>query len=107
LAIPSVRYSRLSKLILLAAQSVEIKQALDKAMMVENAVIRTTAFSTHPASMKYRGIFKLHSRKRTPEGMYSLNYFTPAGVHTLDRALVIWLKRYSKKLEKKTGDRNG
>lgn len=92
LAVPS-RTPKLSKLILLALISADVKRILDEHYLDAFRYATTTAFSTHPVSMKYRGVFKLHTRKETAGG-YLLNYFAPFGDYPLKDALRIWEKRY-------------
>lgn len=96
LSVPSTNYPRLSKLILLAATSAEMRTALERRMIQEVRYNVTTAFSRHPSSMKYRGIFKLLSRKRQPDGVYVLNYYGPMGHYTLKEALTRWMKLHCK-----------
>ena len=92
LAVPS-RIIRLSKLILLALLSSEVKAILNEYYIESFQYVTTTAFSKNPVSMKYRGIFKLHSRKKLPGG-YLLNYFAPFGSYLLASSMEIWKKRY-------------
>jgi hypothetical protein len=51
----------------------------------------TTAFTDKPVSMKYRGVFDLHSRT---EGR--LNYLGEAGKWSLEDALTWWRKTQQK-----------
>lgn len=89
------RVPRLSKLVLLYLLSREVKQAVDARWLEEFGWVITTAFSSGPASMKYRGVFELHTRKKEGNG-YSLNYFAPFGVRDLAGAYKLWLKKYAK-----------
>ena len=96
LAVPSTE-KRLAKLVLLFAQSKEVKKLLDAAFKEDCQWVTTTAFSRNPVSMKYRGIYKLHKRL---EGQgaekYRLNYYAPLGQWTMREAYEIWLKKYRK-----------
>jgi hypothetical protein len=94
LAVPSCE-KRLAKLVLLCIQSREVKEILDLRYMENFAWACTTAFSKHPASMKYRGIFKLHKRKEVEAG-FMLNYFAPFQEHGIGQVLEIWRKKYKK-----------
>jgi hypothetical protein len=89
---------RLSKLILLCLLSKEIKEILNMKYVEDFGYAITTAFSNYPVSMKYRGIFKLHKRKKLDKG-YMLNYFAPFGEYMLFQALKIWKEKYNKKNE--------
>lgn len=93
LAISSGRYSRLSKLVLLAATSAEMRQDLERRTIKEVLYNVTTAFSRKPSSMKYRGIFKPLSRKEEG-GVYHINYYARMGDHTLQEAMESWCKKH-------------
>ena len=92
LAVPS-ETKKLAKLVLLALLSIDVKRIVDLHYIMDFYWLGTTAFSKHPASMKYRGLFKLHKRKET-EGGFLLNYYARLGGHTLGEALKIWKKKY-------------
>ncbi len=94
LAVPSTE-PRLAKLVLYALLSREIQDALREKYIQEFAWVCTTAFSRHPASMKYRGVFKLHRRQETENG-YLLNYFAPFSGLSLKESLAAWRKKYRK-----------
>ncbi|MFH1735911.1 MAG: hypothetical protein ABIE92_14490, partial [bacterium] len=51
------RAAKLSKLVAMLATSREVVQYIDKKRLARTEKIATTAFSNHPVSMKYRGIF--------------------------------------------------
>lgn len=85
---------KLSKLILLCLLSREVKEVLDLHYIEGFKWAITTAFSKHPVSMKYRGIFKLHKRKEVDNGNM-LNYYAPFGDYSISEALEIWKKRYN------------
>lgn len=95
LAVPSAE-PRLSKLVLLFAQSHEVKQLVDAHFKDDFRWTCTTAFCKGPVSMKYRGVYKLHKRLPGEGGMNRLNYFAPMGQWSLKEAYEIWLKKYRK-----------
>ena len=92
LAVRPTVYRRLSKLVLAVAVSTEMKAVLEQALNMPVATIGTTAFTDRPVSMKYRGLFDLHSKK---EG--SLNYLAQTGRWTLREGLEWWQKRHSQR----------
>jgi len=100
-AVSFTDYARLSKLVLYAALSSEGKMLAER---MSNRRIRnafTTAFSQNPVSMKYRGLFKLYSRKETPDDpqyTYMLNYISQMGRWTLDEGLKEWKRKHAKKV---------
>lgn len=93
-AIRPTKYSRLSKLVLAAALSIEVKKYLEYIFAMKFSTIATTAFTEKAVSMKYRGLFDLYSRK---EGM--LNYTAEAGRWSLREGLKWWLEKHSHKLK--------
>ncbi|MBA4543981.1 hypothetical protein H1164_13915 [Thermoactinomyces daqus] len=88
-----VRYKRLSKLILAAVLSTEVKLMIEQGINSRVQIIATTAFTDKPVSMKYRGLFWLQSRKENPS---RLNYWGNAGKWSLEEGLKWWLKKHSK-----------
>ncbi len=98
LAVPSNVENRLVKLVLHCMLSKEVKEILDLKYIEDFAWACTTAFSRHPASMKYRGLFKLHKRMEPKDGGrgYSLNYYAPFGAHSMSQVLEMWRKKYKK-----------
>lgn len=94
LAVPSVE-PRLAKLVLTCLLSREVREVLALKYTETFGWAVTTAFSQHPVSMKYRGLFKLHKRKDQPGG-YLLNYYAPFGSHNLSQVLDIWRKKHKK-----------
>jgi hypothetical protein len=92
LAVPS-ETKKLAKLVLLGITSRETKRVLDLHYIEDYGWVITTAFSKHPVSMKYRGQFKLHTRKAVKNG-YALNYYAAMGDHSLSEALALWKKKY-------------
>lgn len=97
LAVPSEAEPRLSKLVLMFIQSHEVKRLLEEKMPEDWAWAITTAFSLHPVSMKYRGIYKLHKRLDNPGSQgFRLNYYGKLGQWTLAEAYALWLKKFHK-----------
>jgi len=78
-------HRRLSKLILACAVSREVKDDLEQWLCGRIKTIGTTAFTDRPISMKYRGLFDVHSRS---EG--KVNYLGPAGRWGLKEGLAWW-----------------
>ena len=81
---PSI-YPRLSKLVLVATLSTEVKAVLEQSINRRVQTIGTTAFTKKPVSQKYRGIYTLYSRKES-----ALNYVADAGRWTLAEGLEWW-----------------
>ncbi len=71
--------------------STEVRDILEQKLAQKVRTIGTTAFTDKPVSMKYRGVFDLHSRK---EGR--LNYLGEAGKWSLEQALTWWHKTQQK-----------
>ena len=96
LAVPSVE-PRLAKLVLMLCQSHEVKQLIDETFKDDVRYAVTTAFSHHPVSMKYRGVYKLHKRLEDPDsGGYRLNYYGELGLWSLAEGYARWLKKIHK-----------
>lgn len=81
---------KLSKLIAMLATGREAMARWDRARMQRTKHVFTTAFTDQPASMKYRGIFKLHSKK---PGV--LNYSSEVRDQANDAIYRDWFKRYA------------
>ncbi|MCL6442558.1 MAG: hypothetical protein K6T83_03705 [Alicyclobacillus sp.] len=92
-AIRPTRYKRLSKLVLVAALSIEVRRLFEQASNMRCPNIGTTAFTDKAVSMKYRGLFELHSRKEKPA---RLNYVARMGRWTLREGYQWWLKNHAK-----------
>ncbi|MGE7191777.1 hypothetical protein [Lysinibacillus fusiformis] len=88
-----VRYKRLSKLVLAAVVSKEVKLLFEQVVNQRIRAMSTTAFTDKPVSMKYRGIFTLSSRKENPP---RLNYGGEAGRWTLKEAMKWWQNKHMK-----------
>ena len=95
LALPAKHVPRLSKLILMAALSEEVRISLNKKLTMEFGWIATTAFSPNPVSMKYRGVMKLHNR-REEGGRYAINYVAPFSGQSLQEQFQAWRSKYHK-----------
>lgn len=66
---------KLSKFVAMLATSKSFVRIMETKLVVKINSICTTAFSKNPASMKYRGIFELYSRKENEEkNGYILQY---------------------------------
>jgi hypothetical protein len=86
---------KLSALVLRAALSKESKLLAERFEHRRVRWAKTTAFTDKPVSMKYRGLFKLVSRKEDPPGHFALNYAAEMGEWTLQEALDAWRKTSS------------
>jgi hypothetical protein len=93
-AIRPTVHKRLSKLVLAAVLSVEMKAILEQAICRRIYTIDTTAFTQKAVSMKYRGLFDIHSRKPG-----RINYFAKTGRWTLGEAFEWWKKNHSQTWE--------
>ena len=97
------KYARLAKLILYAAFSKETQAALERDYGRRVESMLTTAFTDRPASMKYRGIMKLLSRKEDVPGQkgkeykFQLNYWSKMGRWSLQEGFKEWLKKHGDK----------
>ena len=81
---------RLSKLILACVVSKEVQADLEQWLCARIRTIGTTAFTDKPISMKYRGIFDVHSRT---EG--KVNYLGAAGQWSLKEGFLQWKLKHS------------
>ena len=93
LAVDSSAVPRLAKLVLMCLLSEEVRQELCRKYIEDFHYIGTSAFSRHPVSMKYRGVFKKHTRKETVDG-YMLNYYAAFTGKSLPKSLAAWKKKY-------------
>ena len=83
-------HKRLSKLILACLMSTQVQTDLEQWLCSRIKVIGTTAFTDKPMSMKYRGMFDVHSRA---EGR--VNYLGKAGRWSLAEGFQWWSKTHS------------
>lgn len=100
-AVAPTRYKRLSKLVVMAAISVEAQQLVQRSLSKRVVGWSTTAFSNNPNSAKYgRGVpgVKLASRKPCTDGVhtYQLQYSGPLGQWTLAEALELWTTKHGR-----------
>lgn len=93
LAIPS-NVRRLSKLVLHCLLSWDVKCLLDLHFVEDFGYAATTAFSKNPVSMKYRGTFKLHSRKEDDQG-FRLNYYSEFSDLNIQQSFEVWVKKHN------------
>ena len=93
LAVASEVEKRLAKLTLYLLTSTEVRDWLNAKLNRRFGWVVTTAFSRGPVSMKYRGVFKLYSRRHDKKtGQYALNYCR-AFSGTLRENFAAWLKK--------------
>ncbi|MBF0350913.1 MAG: hypothetical protein HQM11_07755 [SAR324 cluster bacterium] len=99
MAVNHTVYKRLSKLVLLASLSKEFQTMMERKAVNKFDYTVTTAFSKNPVSMKYRGIYKLITRKeqQDEDHPYVLNYYGVMGQMTLKQALQKWCKHHRSK----------
>lgn len=96
LAVASDVEKRLAKLVLYLLGSTEVRDWLNAKLNLRLGWVVTTAFSRGPVSMKYRGVFKLYSRKQDRKtGLFALNYYR-AFSGTLRENFAAWLKKKNK-----------
>lgn len=82
--------SRVSKLIAMLATSEAVLGNLEIKLMQRIEAVLTTAFTTRPVSMKYRGVFELTSRK---PGM--LNYASQVRHQSCAEIYADWFRRFA------------
>jgi hypothetical protein len=99
--VPGTDYTRLAKLVLAAALSTETRNLLERAASRRFRSLKTTAFSKHPVSMKYRGMLQLLDRKppRSPDAAHNheLIYGSLLGRWTLDEGMQAWRDQHSQR----------
>ena len=91
-AVRPTPHKRLSKLILACLLSKAVQTDLEQWLCTRIKVIGTTAFTDKPVSMKYRGLFDIHSRA---EGR--VNYVGQAGRWSLEEGVQWWKTNHSAK----------
>ncbi|MCE5327877.1 MAG: hypothetical protein LLG01_15835 [Planctomycetaceae bacterium] len=89
-AVRPTPHKRLSKLILACAVSGEVRADLEQWLCCRIRTIGTTAFTERAVSMKYRGLFDVHSRS---EG--KVNYLGAAGRWSLQEGFAWWKGNHS------------
>lgn len=91
-------YPKLSKLVAMAALSVETHVLAERIKRHRFRGLATTAFTDRPVSMKYRGVFDLVQRidndSKTSTAKYKLNYAAPFPRWTLAEAFAVWSERW-------------
>lgn len=87
------RKRKLSKLIAMLATGRESVQRFDRRFVKRTKVLVTSAFTARPTSMKYRGIFKLLSRRTV--GTPCLNYISEVRDASNDAIYSEWWRRYA------------
>lgn len=102
-SIAPTKYKRLSKLVLYAILSDEVKFLVEKMRNRRVKQVVTTAFSKNPVSMKYRGVFTLITRTENEDesapNKYKLNYFGNLGQWSLQEGLKLWKEKHSQTKE--------
>lgn len=89
-AISPTGYKRLSKLVLSAVISKEMRDVLEQRFNSRITKIQTTAFTKKAISMKYRGLFEIHSKKND-----MINYESLSGRWTLEEGYRWWMETQS------------
>ncbi len=87
--VPSKRHNRLAKLLLMVSLCQEVRQIIEEKNIKRYHAILTTAFTTRPVSMKYRGVYELAKRAEK-----HLNYRGTFGENTLQEVIATWSKRF-------------
>ena len=99
-AVSPTDYPRLSKLVLFAALSAESKILAERLQKARVRSVRVKYSSRRPASMKYRGLFRIADRHKFADGegekRFELEYRSALGGWTLPEAFAMWRKRYDK-----------
>ena len=102
-------YSRLAKLVLYAALSHESRVVIEQYKNMRFRSVLTTAYTSLPVSMKYRGLFALASRKESVASDvsqsladaylhqgYQLNYASMMGRWSLAEGMTEWKAKHMK-----------
>lgn len=91
-------YARLAKLVLYAALSTEAQFLAQRTMNTRLTRLNTTAFTQRPASMKYRGLLRLNSRKDSvdPAYRYQLDYGSELGRWSLSEGFAEWSRKHGR-----------
>jgi hypothetical protein len=97
--VPVSKNKRVAKLLLLSMQTKRFKALLGEATQRPIGHLLTSAFTTAPVSMKYRGVFNLVNRGVTVDAVYGtekpfLNYGTDTGLYDEREALAVWIKKF-------------
>lgn len=97
-AVPGTRYKRLSKLMVMLARAGETRKALERVIQTRTRSFSTTAFTSRPVSMKYRGVLNLVKRGEDDKGQKFLNYEAEFNMLTWQETLQEWLSKHSSKV---------
>lgn len=89
LAVPSTRFSRLAKLIVMISLCREVRELLEHKALKRYRYVFTTARTKNPVSMKYRGVMELHNK-----GDGFLNYRGEFTDNSLKEVISLWSKKY-------------
>lgn len=106
--VANTSYRHLAKLVLYAALSQEAKALCERTGNKRYRALTTTAFTSRPVSMKYRGVLKLLKRKENENvsqehatsseayyaQRYELQYGNLLGQWTLDEGLALWKQKH-------------
>lgn len=84
------RNRKLSKLVPMLATSRDVINHVNRQYLIDIQSVYTTAFTTKPVSMKYRGIYKLAKR-----GDGFLNYSSPVREQTPQEIFTEWYRKYA------------
>jgi hypothetical protein len=90
--VPSTRYTRLAKLLLMVTQCQDTNRILEERLLSRRQKIYTTAFTDKAVSMKYRGVYELLKR-----GKGFLNYATEFNANTFEEVVGLWMKKYKQR----------
>lgn len=92
------REGRISKLIALLATGDDIIGHIKRRLLTDLLRVTTTAFSKHPVSMKYRGIFELAKRAEAPDG-FQLQYTSAVRPKTSAQLYHEWFVKHANRQE--------
>lgn len=88
-------HDKVSKLIVMVANSSEVRRLLEQASLRRSLGIMTTARTERPVSMKYRGPMQLIKRGVKDGGQF-LNYFAWWKAQTVQEVYNQWWKKFGK-----------
>lgn len=89
------REARVSKLIARLATNAGLARVMAGKALKPFGYVVTTAFSDHPVSMKYRGLYELLSRKDGDHGGFQLQYGSEVRQETPDEAFAWWWSNHA------------
>lgn len=94
----TTREARISKLIVRLSLNAGILKVIGRQMIDRYETVKSTAFTDHPVSMKYRGLYTLTKReeKNAPEGRFMLNYAGQAINESFDGAYGWWWEKHGR-----------